>query len=412
MDTVALYKLLLDQLATDSLENIIKAAADFLHQHVTCLDNSYNVLASWPQELINDPYWDIQQTYGYVPEEHMKQIFESKYPDATFKGVTYITWGNINYMRCAVTLQHNGKSLGHVSLYHTDPCLSREEVIEAVTCLNYVLTIFFLRNNQITTSSETIMSALASQLFSGQKVTRAFEAEWHRISGNPLRGKYFIAALSPSNKHNSILEFLSMRLRLIHRYITYVEKENYCYVLFYNILSEQVLRNIQAHLSDYLMQYGLHCGISEPFDNIDDIQTYIYQSRKAIKIGISNHEEELLHLFENLRTEIMLDYITENMEVANFTHPLFAKLVSDDEKNNTQYFQTLLVYLNSICDSALAAKALSIHRNTVLYRINHIIECYEYDLNDPAVIKDLSLSAWVWLFYKEHEKTHFAEDFH
>ena len=88
MDTVAFYNLLLSELAAGSIQDIIKAAADYTHQHITVLDLSYNVLAMYPKEAIGDPYWDPQFHYGYVPEYNMKKIFENKYPDATFAGVS------------------------------------------------------------------------------------------------------------------------------------------------------------------------------------------------------------------------------------------------------------------------------------------------------------------------------------
>ena len=49
MDTVAFYNLLLSELAAGSIHDIIKAAADYTHQHITVLDLSYNVIAMYPK---------------------------------------------------------------------------------------------------------------------------------------------------------------------------------------------------------------------------------------------------------------------------------------------------------------------------------------------------------------------------
>ena len=73
----------------------------------------------------------------------MKKIFENKYPDATFAGVSYITWGDIVYPRCVTSLKDNGKALAHVSIYHTDPSMSREEIIDVCTCLDHILRVYF-----------------------------------------------------------------------------------------------------------------------------------------------------------------------------------------------------------------------------------------------------------------------------
>ena len=79
----------------------------------------------------------------------------------------------------------------------------------------------------------------------------------------------------------------------------------------------------------------------------------------------------------------------------NYSHQLFSQLMDEDGKNGTQYYQILRVYLDCAMDSAKAAKALFIHRNTLLYRINHIEDVFAHPLNDPRVFRDLMLSSWV-----------------
>ena len=69
--------------------------------------------------------------------------------------------------------------------------------------------------------------------------------------------------------------------------------------------------------------------------------------------------------------------------------------MDEDGKNDTQYCKTLTVYLDCICDSAKAAKALFIHRNTMLYRLKHIEETYDVSFNDADFVKDLMMSAWI-----------------
>lgn len=105
MDRAKIYDVLLDNLFANSLEEIVAAAAELLNQHIVVLDTSYKVLASWPHELIGDLYWDAQQKFGYVPEENIRMIFENKYPNATFEGISYVDWGNVNVPRCVATLQ-------------------------------------------------------------------------------------------------------------------------------------------------------------------------------------------------------------------------------------------------------------------------------------------------------------------
>lgn len=402
MNTVEFYNLLLDKLASNSIQGIVEAAAEYLHQHVTVLDLSYNVLAIAPREPIGDPYWDPQSQYGFVPEYNMKKIFENRYPDATFAGTSYITWGDIVYPRCVTSLINKGKALAHVSIYHTDPAVSREDIIAACSCMEHILRVYFLNNNRISTENGTIMSALVSKLFMGQQITQTYLDEWERSSGHPLRGNYFVASISNEDIHSSILEFMSTRMGHIHSCCAYAELQKCNYILFYGIPDQRYMDDLGARLLDFVNSYKLHVGISAMFSELGRIETYMYQCRKALSIGRRTEPERKLHRFDELRTEIMLSYILSSMDKENYTHPLFSKLKDEDLKNDTQYLKTLSVYLDCICDSAKASKELFIHRNTMLYRIKHIEETYNVSLDDADFVKDLMMSVWAC---EQKEKT-------
>lgn len=402
MDTIEFYNLLLDKLASNSIQGIVDAAADYLHQHITVLDLSYNVLAMHPREKIGDPYWDPQSEYGFVPEYNMKKIFENRYPDATFAGVSYITWGDIVYPRCVTSLLEKGKALAHVSIYHTDQSVSREEIISACSCMEHILRVYFLNNNRIATANGTIMSALVSKLFMGQQITQAYLDEWERSSGQPLRGNYFVVSISNDDIHSSILEFLSTRMGNLHSCSAFAELQKCNYILFYGIPNLRYMNDLADRLLDFVNSYKLHIGISAMFSELGHIETYMYQCRKALSIGRISEPDRKLHRFDELRTDIMFSYILSSMDKVNYTHPLFVRLREADVKNDTQYCKTLSVYLNCICDSAKASKELFIHRNTMLYRIKHIEETYNVSLSNEALVKDLMMSVWAC---EQKEKT-------
>ena len=121
----------------------------------------------------------------------------------------------------------------------------------------------------------------------------------------------------------------------------------------------------------------------------------MFQARRAHKCQ-SDDKHWPLSLYRKLRTDIMLDYILANVAPVNFMHELFLKLIANDKQNGTQYYVTLLAYLDCMFDSAEAAARLNVHRNTLLYRINHIQEQYDCSFSNPAFMRDLLLSSWVF----------------
>lgn len=395
MEIDTFYNSLLDDLASGSLEKMVSSAATFLHQHVVVLDNSYNVLASYPREQIGDMYWDAQQQYGFVPEENLNRIFENKYPDATFRGVKYLDWGDILFPRAVSTVQHKNRSLGHVSIYHTDGLLSKEDLMKACECLERVLKIYFLNSEGVYASSNAVTSALVSKVFLGQQVTPTLLSQWEKAVGYSLTGDFFLVAFRSEDLQFGKSEVIYGRMNSIHRYVAAAEINKYNYLLFYNIRSKRYAEAICERLLNFLRSYNLYAGVSELFKGLGGIQAYMFQSRRALDIAQETGTGQYMNFYENVFAEVMMSFITNNMDAVNYVHPLLKKLKGDDALNDTQYYETLITYLNCMCDSAVSAKQLNIHRNTLLYRVNHIQENYQCSFRDERLMKALCLSAFV-----------------
>ena len=54
-----------------------------------------------------------------------------------------------------------------------------------------------------------------------------------------------------------------------------------------------------------------------------------------------------------------------------------------DEKNNSEYYNTLKTYLANNMQPVLTAKKLFIHRTTLLYRMEKMEALFHIDLDDP-----------------------------
>lgn len=63
-----------------------------------------------------------------------------------------------------------------------------------------------------------------------------------------------------------------------------------------------------------------------------------------------------------------------------------------DEEHGSSYFDTLRAYLDAGKNVAAAAQALSVHTNTVNYRVNRIREAFGIDATDAQTSFELMLS--------------------
>ena len=79
-------------------------------------------------------------------------------------------------------------------------------------------------------------------------------------------------------------------------------------------------------------------------------------------------------------------------DLLSFCVPEVLDLLNYDKKNGTALTDTLYVYLESVCSTTPAAKALFIHKNTLLYRIARIKEILHCDMQKGEDVYKLMMS--------------------
>jgi len=77
--------------------------------------------------------------------------------------------------------------------------------------------------------------------------------------------------------------------------------------------------------------------------------------------------------------------------------PAALAMESYDARHGSDYARTLLTYLDFRCDSALTAAALSLHQNSLRYRLRRVRELFGVDLSQPDDVLILWISLKVML---------------
>ena len=75
-----------------------------------------------------------------------------------------------------------------------------------------------------------------------------------------------------------------------------------------------------------------------------------------------------------------------------FLPPALSSLRLYDHKNGSELYKTLCVFIDKGCNIKFTSESLYIHRNTLVYRLNRIIELCKLDFADVNTIFLLRLS--------------------
>lgn len=140
---------------------------------------------------------------------------------------------------------------------------------------------------------------------------------------------------------------------------------------------------------------GLSCGISNPFGDLVDIRRFWGQARCAIRCGgrfASALDDHSVFRYRDYAYVDLLDVANRSMSLLDLCEPKLMRLVRHDEQHGGELTETLFEYLQSAQSTTRAAKLLSLHKNTLLYRLNRVREITGCDLSSGEDVFRLQLS--------------------
>lgn len=132
----------------------------------------------------------------------------------------------------------------------------------------------------------------------------------------------------------------------------------------------------------FLRDSFLKAGLSNEFTGFGAIHYYYRQAAVALEVGNRRAPFRWIHRFD----EIALDYLLEQGK-GELTKELVCSrkilgLKSFDQMHNTDYYNTLKLYVRNHLNAVQTAKQLFIHRSTFLYRMEKIKDLIHLDLDD------------------------------
>jgi hypothetical protein len=151
---------------------------------------------------------------------------------------------------------------------------------------------------------------------------------------------------------------------------------------------EEAIRTI----SEFLKDSYLKAGISYEFTGLHSLKQYYLQSQIALKEGMKRYPLRWMIRFEEIGLDYLLGKCTEKLEPNVVCSRAVLTLKKYDLEHKTDYYETLRTYITCQMNAVKAAKALYIHRSTFLYRMAHIKELVNLDLEDPDQLLYLLLT--------------------
>lgn len=134
---------------------------------------------------------------------------------------------------------------------------------------------------------------------------------------------------------------------------------------------------LTVKLAHFFATHRLRCGVSNHFRATGDLRGYWEQAVAALDTAAG----EGLYFYRDIMLEHMLSHIPAD-QARFLISPDILRLEAAGARYSFSLVDTLKAYLDCNCNLIRTAERLFLHKNTLLYRLNHIRSIIRCDLND------------------------------
>lgn len=149
---------------------------------------------------------------------------------------------------------------------------------------------------------------------------------------------------------------------------------------------------IRKQLSARLHGVDIQGGVGRPARGMEHLRQSFHEAENAVRLNDELGKAPCATFFGNSSLFMLLRSLRNPHELSHFCDTWLADLIAYDERQHSDLLVTLRTYFANNGNTALTAKELRIHRNTLAYRLNRIAEITHLDLEDADVRLNLHLA--------------------
>lgn len=144
-------------------------------------------------------------------------------------------------------------------------------------------------------------------------------------------------------------------------------------------------------LHSLIKDMQLFAGISNYFNDLAKLKDYYIEATVAIETTMQDPDRPHIAFFSDHQNRYLLSHCTGDIPAHLFFPEGLNRVIEYDKTVQVNYIETLRTFLDCDRNSAEAARALYVSRNTLLTRLEKLDSLLGLDLDDPEVRFHLNL---------------------
>lgn len=228
-------------------------------------------------------------------------------------------------------------------------------------------------------------------------------AQWSASRQRSFVSRYRLCILTSDQPDCNQLEAMSRRKFADNPDVFITRLDNVLVVLAMYQRDGESEQKIFDDLEQAALPYTLHGIIGEEFADISELHEQYQHISEAMPVKQIMFPEQKLVEYKDLIPYHLIYNADLSGDIHSFLSPQIIALNEYDKEHDTDYYNTLKVFLLS-GSRQKTAKHLGIHKNTVAYRLQKICEIIGVDVENEDTKYKLLQSCYVYEYLSKKEQ--------
>lgn len=388
MDVPHCYKTIFEALCKRDMEELAHVASEILEMPVVVTDAAFIVRAKYPDSPVDDEQWDANVLNQQIEQRFIRTFTDDDhFEHHDLAGHAILTdWGHYAAApRLTSIIRVGSNTVGYFAALATGAKVSPWHY-EAADVIAEAFGILMEADAGVRLTrahmSSPVLFALLEDAESGSAALATVPDNFLRDNKPP----YMLLCARPRNPHNAPLEmYLGSALTRFFEHSAQTIFEGRLYLLASQLSEGEHGDALQRSFAEELARQNLDCGMSCIFNELGDIRSASWEALAALNVGTLTQPSEFLHRYEDHIADVALDLLVTELPAGALEPPSLAAIKRYDAQNHTEYVKTLKTYFECRFDKKLTSRRLHIHRNTLQYRIDKLMEIQPFSFDDPCL---------------------------
>lgn len=377
-----------------SIHELLSASLPVLNNSLEVVGMDFFILASassFPLSRDEKIFGSSDATLSFVTELKNSKLY---YEVREMNGAFYFPSSITGMASLCVNIKQNGKTTYRLIMLENSRPIKKSEgflleflalIIE--NTLNHNMAGSISRSNKVL--NRIFENVLMNKAADYVKISQRLDAEGWYPHHEYICIYLELSKLDKQNEtYNPIMNYIN---NIFTHCCPIIYNENV--VVYVNMtLSKMQTSKLVGIMEIFAGENYLNVGISRSMSGHMSLRRQYIQALNALSIGSRKFPEKLVHEFNDISFDYIMQQATKNLPGYMICHEKILKLEQNDKNKNTEYMKTLRTFLDNQCNVLGTANKLFIHRSTLLYRLNKIKDILESDLKNPDEILYFMLS--------------------